>query len=344
VQTGWLEIFMDIERLEPLHWQPEDYFARAADRRGLTPEQLRAQLRGLADQASANANHISFEHLRDGALSDKELTHLDACHYCSQFLQTVNPQPGEVERFVKRATRWYGIPQHVVARRWAMPLTLAAVLSGGVGVTAYQVAKHNTVSDSTAAPVWASTVTRCEDASGKTIGCQIFADAARYQVAGDTQTAQSLVTRGLVKAGVSKPVVAKVEKTLNAPRAPKHELPEAVAKADAAARVASREGNVDASQWLETARLHVVAGQQAQAYSAVGNYLKASVDNSQATAYVVGFAQPVSVYRASFTKWSEPAEASPSPPSKPAEQDPATAGQSEAQTHDVEQGSTSTPK
>ena len=281
----------------PIDWDPEEYFNRAATRRGMTAEQLRAQLRGLADESRASAHHVSFEHLRDGVLSDSELTHLDQCQYCSRFLQAVNPQPAEVERFVATALARFE-PQYarVAAKRsWKVPTALAASVTVGIlGVTAYfnlQRAREVTAMKPPASTE--AMAARCQQASGKVSGCLLFADAVRYQIDGDSKTAQELVTRGLVKAGVSTPVVAEVAKTLRTDPATPQDMPRAVAQANAAASAVSAKVSSNASEWLDAARLHLEARQDTEAYLAVGHYLKSSAPQAQSTAYLVGFAQPV---------------------------------------------------
>jgi hypothetical protein len=51
--------------LENEDWRPEEYFARVAARRDMTPEQLRARLRRLVDEVNVRGGHLSFERLRD---------------------------------------------------------------------------------------------------------------------------------------------------------------------------------------------------------------------------------------------------------------------------------------
>jgi hypothetical protein len=299
---------MELERLEPLNWDSDAYFAQAAARRDLTPEQLRARLRGLADESHASAHHIAFEHLRDGSLSDGELTHLDHCNFCSKFLQTVNPKPQTVETFVTAALSRFDPKSHIALawskplmqasrpapRTWYVPATLVASLAlAAVGVSTYYSARHASPEVNALGPLSATATTRCEKASGERRGCELFADAVRYQIKGDSQTAQVLVTQGLQQTGVSEPVIAQVQKALDARRASPKDLAHAVATADAAASAIHAKAEADPTQWLEAARLHVVARQESKAYVAVGHYLNDSAPHAQATAYLVGFAQPV---------------------------------------------------
>jgi hypothetical protein len=153
--------------------------------------------------------------------------------------------------------------------------------------------RSNAIFTAANAPLWKATVARCEKASGESRGCELFADAARYQLSGDSETAQHLVTLGLERTGVSTPVIAQVQKTLQTAPASAQERPHAVAQAKAAASAVKANPAADASQWLVTAQLHVIAGQDSQAYVALGNYLKDSAPHAQAVAYIVGFAQPV---------------------------------------------------
>jgi hypothetical protein len=294
------------ETLKPLEWLPEEYFKRAAARRDMTPEQLRAQLRSLADESRVMATHVPFEHLRDGTLSEEELSHLDRCSYCSRFLQSVNPKADEVDRFVGEAlTRYVPAMGTVAAARamapaaragglWRTPAALAVgVFLGAIGLSFYYQMRQIPVSNAANAPLWKATVVRCQKASGETSGCELFADAARYQLSGDSETAQHLVTLGLERTGVSTPVIAQVQKTLQTTPASPQERPNAVAQAKAAASAAKANPATDASQWLATAQLHLIAGEDSQAYVALGNYLKDSAPRAQAVAYIVGFAQPV---------------------------------------------------
>jgi len=295
---------MALDTLEPLEWQPEEYFKRAAARRAMTPEQLRAQLRSLADESREMATHVPFEHLRDGALSEEELIHLDRCNYCSRFLQSVNPKADEVDRFVGVALARYvpvmgvaAAPAMAPAARaslWRMPAALAAgVFLGAIGLSFYHQVRESPGLSAANAPPWKATVARCQKASGETSGCELFADAARYQLIGDSKTAQHLVTLGLERTGVSTPVIAQVQKTLQTSPASPQERPQAVAQAKAAASAAKANPAANASQWLTTAQLHVIAGEDSQAYVALGNYLKDTAPRAQAIAYMVGFAQPV---------------------------------------------------
>jgi hypothetical protein len=293
---------MGHDDIEPLDWDREEYFRRAAARRNLTPEQLRAQLRTISDESRQLASHVPFEHLRDGELSEDELSHLDRCQYCSRFLQTVNPNAEEVERFVGKAlsrlepavtlsrARTIYSPRQAVAPRWWFPGALAAgVLLGAIGLFTFQTTQRPSLAVKNVQP-WQAAVERCQAASGEIKGCELFADAARYQLIGDTKTAQQLLTRGLERTGVSAPVVAQVQKTLDStPASPAHlEVAKAQAQAAAAAIEVSK---ADASDWLASAQLHVIAGQRPQAYSALAKYLKDTTPHAQSTAYIVGFEQ-----------------------------------------------------
>jgi hypothetical protein len=296
---------MSLDNLEPLDWQPEEYFKRAAARRDMTPEQLRAQLRSLADESREMATHVPFEHLRDGALSEEELVHLDRCNYCSRFLQSVNPKADEVDRFVGEAlARYVPVMGRVAAAQavapaaraalWRMPAALAAgVALGAIGLSFDRPMRDGAALTAANAAPWKATVVRCQKASGETSGCVLFADAARYELSGDSKTAQHLVTLGLERTGVSPPVIAQVKNTLQTTPASSQERPQAVAQAKAAASAAKANPATDASQWLTTAQLHVIAGQDSQAYVALGNYLKDTAPRAQAAAFMVGFAQPV---------------------------------------------------
>lgn len=315
---------MATEDLEGADLPTEVYFARAAARRHLTPEQLRAQLRTLADEAHSYSQHLSFEQLRDArtmTFSDAEMAHLDQCKYCSRFMQTVQPTKQETDRFVDKARKVFGtqkarslgfenlaveeaLPFRGPARSiWAIPASIAAgVLLGGVGIlTLYALnpslgpaPKQMVAQQDTRTPHWSNTVKQCAQASGESQGCQLFADAARYQLQGDSAVAQDLVTHGLERSGVSPPIIVQVKKTLQTKPAPPEELPQAIAEAANVGPDGTLTKASHNTQWLEAARLHLAAGQDSKAYAAVGNYLKEETPKSQATAFLVGFVQPVS--------------------------------------------------
>jgi hypothetical protein len=250
---------------------------------------------------------------------------LDRCNYCSRFLQSVNPKADEVDRFVGEALARYVPAMGTVAAAqamapaaraalWRTPATLAVgVFLGAIGLSFYYQMRQNPVSNAANAPLWKATVARCQKASGETSGCELFADAARYQLSGDSETAQHLVTLGLERTGVSTPVIAQVQKTLQTTPASPQERPNAVAQAKAAASAAKANPAADASQWLATAQLHLIAGEDSQAYVALGNYLKDSAPRAQAAAYIVGFAQPVYQVSKNETEFGR-APSSQSPP------------------------------
>jgi hypothetical protein len=304
---------MATENLEAGALSTDVYFARAAARRQLTPEQLRAQLRTLADEAHASSNHLSFEKLRDAStvtLSDEDMAHLDQCRYCSRFMQTVLPTELEKDIFVTSALKRYA-PQRrdftrSVARYWPIPASITVgLLVGGLGVWTLS-ANHRASLPPPAAKLsyqgaptlhWANTVKqRCTLAGGEVQSCEIFADAARYQLQGDSAIAQDLVTHGLERSGVRKPIIVQVKATLETKPASPERLPQAIAQAEAAT-VNDPNASTNSSLWLESARLHLVAGQDSKAYTAVGHFLKAEIPKAQSTAFLIGFVQPVSSYR-----------------------------------------------
>jgi hypothetical protein len=295
--------------LENEDWRPEEYFARVAARRDMTPEQLRARLRRLVDEVNVRGGHLSFERLRDAtrdeaALSEPDLAHLAQCKYCSRFMETVNPGVAEVKRFVDsaevfadqplagpafaRATRASPLPA-ARTRVWPIPATLAAsFLIVCIGIATWQSMKGaKSVPD-----VLASAVKDCARASGNPKACETYAKAANYQANGEVTKAQELVASGLAQTGVSAPVVRDVQQVLNTSPTSLDQREPAVEKANLAAERAAATNKTPARVWLETARLHMEAGQEPQAYNAVARYLKDSTEPHQAYAFTVGFAQP----------------------------------------------------
>jgi hypothetical protein len=292
--------------LENEDWRPEEYFARVAARRDMTPEQLRARLRRLVDEVNVRGGHLSFERLRDAtrdeaALSEPDLAHLAQCTYCSRFMETVNPGVAEVKRFVDSAEVFADQPlaQPAFARAsalpaartrvWPIPATLvASFLVAWIGIATWQSMKGaKSVPD-----VLASAVKDCARASGNPKACETYAKAANYQANGDVTKAQELVASGLAQTGVSAPVVRDVQQVLKTSPTSLDQREPAVAKANLAAERAAATNKTPARVWLETARLHMEAGQEPQAYSAVARYLKVSTEPHQAYAFTVGFAQP----------------------------------------------------
>ena len=320
-----IEDRVDIEESRQSDVSTEEYFARAAARRQLTPEQLRAQLRVLADESHAYSKHLSFEQLRDSdstSFSDEDMAHLDQCKYCSRFMQTVQPSRQETARFVDKALKvfkpaqaaasaqvraWIDDSPRVEAsiplprqmshsRGWSVPASVAAGLVLGILGTSTFLMLRDASTKVAAHPATPSphlaTVAKeeCTQASGQSQSCQLFADAARYQLQGDSAVAKDLVTHGLERSGVSAPVIVKVKHTLETKSAPPSELRNAVLLANASPKGATE--GVD-TQWLESARLHFAAGQSSEGYVAVANYLKDEIPSQQATAFYVGFVEPI---------------------------------------------------
>ena len=246
-------------------------------------------------------------------------------------MQTVQPTKDETDRFVETAREAFGpkkersfglenlaltdaFPVRRPARSiWTIPVSLAAgALLGSVGILTWS-AKNSTlgrapkqmVADAdTSIPHWSNTVKRCTQASGESQSCQLFADAVRYQLQGDSAVAQDLVAHGLERSGVSQPIIVQVKETLQTKPVSPEELPHAIAQAENVGPAGTLTKSSLDTQWLEAARLHLAAGQDSKAYAAVGNYLKEETPKYQATAFVVGFVQPFSTLES--TKDSSP--------------------------------------